>query len=199
MQIDFKKIRKIIKDKPILMHLVSACIVFGAIIFLTLKGLNVYTLHNKAIVIPDVKGLLMSEASVFLENKGLRYTVIDSVYSKEVKPGAIAEIIPAIGSKVKKGRILFITINAHTVQMAAIPNIIDLSLRQGEAQIHAQGFTSVEIKYVPGPYLDLIIGVEFQGKELNPGQIIPLTSALILLVGNGGRDPIEEETEIITP
>ena len=192
MQIDIKKIRKIILDKPVLIHLVSAIVVFIIIIFLALKGLDVYTLHNKAIVIPDVKGLLMSDASAFLDNNDLRYTIIDSVYTKDVKPGAIVEIIPAIGSKVKKGRILFITINAYTVQMAAIPNIIDLSLRQGEAQIYAQGFTSVEIKYIPGPYRDLVVGIELQGRELVPGEMVPLTSALILKVGNGGRDPEEE-------
>ena len=197
MQTGSKKIRKFTKDMPILSHLILAIVVFFIIIFLCLQGLNVYTLHNKAIVIPDVKGLLMTDASVFLENKSLRYTVIDSVYTKDVKPGAIVEIIPAIGSKVKKGRILFITINAHTVQMAAIPNIRDFSLRQGEAQIYAQGFTSVEIKYVQGPYRDLIIGVELQGKELNPGDLVPLTSALILNVGNGGRDPEEETEEIV--
>jgi beta-lactam-binding protein with PASTA domain len=190
-----KEIRKIILEKPVLMHLISAIIVFFIIIFLALNGLNVYTLHNKAIVIPDVKGLLMADASVFLENKGLRYTVIDSVYTKDGKAGVIVETIPAIGSKVKKGRIIFITINAHTVQMATIPNVRDLSLRQGEAQIHALGFTSVEIKYVQGPYLDLIIGVELQGRELAPGEKVPLTSALILNVGNGGRDPEEESEE----
>ena len=179
------------------MHLVSAIIFFCIIIFAVLQALNAYTLHNKAIVIPDVKGLSIADASVFLENKGLRFEVIDSVYTKDVKSGAIAEIIPAIGSKVKKGRILFITINAHTVQMAAIPNIIDLSLRQGEAQVHAQGFISVEIKYVPGPYRDLIIGIECQGKDLNQGELIPLTSALILKVGNGGRDPEDESDEIL--
>ena len=199
MQIGMKEIRKIIKDFPVLTHLVSAIIVFCVIIYLALKGLNVYTHHNKAIIIPDVKGLLMADASVFLENKALRYTVIDSVYTKDVKPGAIVETIPAIGSKVKKDRILFITINAHTVQMAAIPNIIDFSLRQGEAQIYAQGFTSVEVKYVPGPYRDLIIGVEYQGKDLNPGVLVPLTSALILKVGNGGHDPeLEEESDEIS-
>ena len=192
MQIDIKEIRKKILEKPVLMHLVSAIVAFVVIIFLALKGLDLYTLHNKAIVIPDVKGLLMSDASAFLDNNDLRYAIIDSVYTKDVKPGAIVEIIPAIGSKVKKGRILFITINAYTVQMAAIPNIIDLSLRQGEAQIYAQGFTSVEIKYIPGPYRDLVVGIELQGRELVPGEMVPLTSALILKVGNGGRDPEEE-------
>ena len=192
-----KKIDKIIKEQPVLMHLVSAIVVFIVIIFLALQGLNVYTLHNKAITIPDVKGLLMSDASVFLDNNDLRYTIIDSVYTKDVKPGAIVEIIPAIGSKVKKGRILFVTINAHTVQMAAIPNIIDLSLRQGEAQIYAQGFTSVEIKYVQGPYRDLVVGVELQGRALEPGEKVPLTSALILNVGDGGQIEEAESDEAL--
>jgi len=193
-----KDIRKILKDYPVLIHLVAAIVVFIMIIFLALQGLNMYTLHNKAIIIPDVKGLLMSDAVVFLENKGLRYSVIDSVYTKDVKPGAIVEMIPAIGSKVKKGHILYITINAYTVQMAAIPNIKDYSLRQGEAQIHAHGFTSVEIKYVTGPYLDLIIGIEYQGRELIPGEFIPLAANLILKVGNGGRDPEDESDETST-
>jgi len=198
MQTSMKEILKKTKNNPVLMNFVAAIVVFFVIIFLCLQGLNLYTHHNKAIVIPDVKGLLMADASVFLENKGLRYTVIDSVYTKDVKSGSIVEIIPAIGSKVKKGRILFITINAHTVQMAAIPNIIDFSLRQGEAQIYAQGFRSVEIKYVPGPYRDLIIGVELQGKDLNPGELVPLSSALILNVGNGGRElELEEESDEI--
>jgi len=185
-------------EKPVLIHLVSAIAVLIIIIFVAFHGLGIYTLHNKAIIIPDVKGLSISDAAVFLENKELRYTVIDSVYTKDVRPGAIAEVIPAIGSKVKKGRILFITINAHTVQMAAIPNIKDFSLRQGEALIHAQGFTSVEIKYVPSPYRDLIIDVEYQGKDLTPGALIPLTADLILKVGNGGRDE-EEETDEMSP
>ena len=195
MQIDIQEIRKKILEKPILMHLVSAIVVFFLIIFLSLKGLDVYTLHNKAIIIPDVKGLLMSDASVFLDNNDLRYTIIDSVYTNDVKPGTIVEIIPAIGSKVKKGRILFITINAHTVQMAVIPNIIDLSLRQGEAQIYAQGFTAVEIKYVQGPYRDLVVGIELQGRTLTPGEKVPLTSALTLNVGDGGRIEEEEASE----
>jgi Uncharacterized protein conserved in bacteria len=195
MQIDIKEIRKIIQEKPVIIHLVSAVAVFVVIVFLTLQGLNLYTLHNKAITIPDVRGLLMSEASVFLDNNGLRYTIIDSVYTKEVKTGAIVETIPAIGSKVKKGRILFITINAYTAQMAAIPNIIDLSLRQGEAQIYAQGFPSVEIKYVPGPYRDLVVGIESRGRKLAPGEMVPLTTALVLNVGDGGQIVEEESKE----
>ncbi|MDR0795970.1 MAG: PASTA domain-containing protein [Tannerella sp.] len=196
MQIDIKEIRILMKRWPVLTHLISAIIIFCIIIFFVLKGLNAYTLHNQAIVIPDIKGLMMYDAAVFLENKGLRFEVIDSVYTQEVKSGAIVEVIPAIGSKVKKGRIVFIRINAYTAQMAAIPDVKDRSLRQGELLVKAQGFTSVEIKYVNSPYRDLIIGIELSGKLLSPGEMAPLTSALILHVGDGG---LTQELTDVTP
>jgi len=186
MRSDFIETGKKIIRKPVFIHLVSAFIVFCIIVFLVLQGLTIYTRHNQVIAIPDVKGLQMEEARIFLENKGLRYRVIDSVYTNEVKPGAIFEIIPAIGSNVKKGRILFITINANTVQMAAIPDVIDQSYRQGEALITGRGFTSVTKQYVNGPYRDLIIGVELDGKRLKPGELVPLNANLTLKVGDGG-------------
>ena len=195
MQLKSKNMRKGIMQQPVYIHLLSATLVFCVIVFLILKGLNAYTLHNQAISIPEVKGLLMEEASVFLENQGLRYTVIDSVYTREVKPGAIVEMIPTFGSQVKKGRIVFITLNAKSAQSAVVPDVQDLSFRQAYALIQAQGFTSVEIKYVRGQYRDLVIGVEFQGRDLGPGEFVPLTSALILKVGDGGREELDEEVQ----
>ena len=184
-------------QQPIYIHLISAVLVLCFIIFLVLQGLDSYTLHNKAIVVPDVKGLLIEEASIFLRNSGLRYEVVDSVYSKEVKPGAIQEMIPPIGSKVKKGRTIYITLNAKNAQSAAIPDVKNLSFRQGYALIKAQGFLSVETKYVSGPFKDLVIGVELNGKELSPGELVPLTAALILKVSNGGKVTESEETATV--
>ena len=193
--------RKGIMQLPIYIHLGAAVLVFGLIVFLVLRGINAYTLHNQTILIPEVKGLLMEDASVFLDNQGLRYTVIDSVYTREVKPGAIMEMIPTFGSRVKKGRIVFITLNAKSAQSAVVPDVKDLSFRQAFALIQAQGFTSVEIKYVRGQYRDLVLGVEYQGRDLGAGEFVPLTAALILKVSDGGREEVdeaqEEETETV--
>ena len=195
------KIRKRFMQQPIYIHLISAILVFCIIIFIVLKGLNIYTLHNQTITIPEVKGLQLEDASVFLENSGLRYHVIDSIYTNAVSPGAIVEMIPTFGSRVKKGRIVFITLNAKNAQSAAIPDVNQVSFREAYARIRAQGFTSVETKYVPGQYRDLVIGVEFQGRDLSPGELVPLTSALILKVGDGGQEGLEEtqseETETV--
>jgi hypothetical protein len=189
---NIQKIRRQIKRHPIYMHVLSAVVVFFVIIVLVLRGLNVYTLHGQAISIPNVKGLSIEEASIFFENSGLRMNVIDSVYTGEVKPGAIVEAIPTFGSKVKKGRIVFVTINAYSAQSAAIPDVNGWTLRQAYATIKAQGFISVETKYVHGEYRDLAIGVELNGKKLEPGTIVPLSSALILNIGDGGQEVSDE-------
>ena len=194
---DLEKIFRRLKQQPIFIHFVSAILVFCFLIFLVLKGLSVYTLHSQAIVIPNVKGLQIEEAAVFFVNSGLRFNVIDSVYTNDVKPGAILESIPAFGSKVKKGRIVFITINAKNAQMAKIPDVKNLSFRQAFALLKAQGFTSVETKYIAGQFRDLAIGVELNGKSIEADVLAPLTAALTLIVSNGSSESESEETETV--
>jgi hypothetical protein len=197
MQSTIKKLRKRFMQQPVYIHLLSALLVFCFIIFLVLRGLSVYTRHSQAIIIPDVKGLQMEEAAVFLANNGLRYNVVDSVYTNEVRPGAIVEMIPTFGSKVKKGRIVFITLNAKTAQSAAIPDVLNLSYREAYARIRAQGFTSVETKYVRYRYKDLVVGIEFEGRDLETGEFVPLTSDLILKIGDGGQELPSDTTLIV--
>ena len=91
---------KLIKN-PYVLNLLLAVVVACALVFGTLKWLDSYTRHNEAVVVPDVKGLGMEEAAEFFKNSNLRYNVIDSVFSKDVKPGAIVELVPMAGSKVK--------------------------------------------------------------------------------------------------
>lgn len=174
---------------PVLYHLIAAIFILCILLFLVLKGLNIYTRHNKAVVIPDVKGLHLSEAAPFFETNGLRYNVVDSIFSKEVAPGTIVDVYPVSGSKVKEGRIIAITLNAMDVEKANIPDVSDMSFRQAHASLQARGFTSIEIKYIPGAYRDLAINVELKdGRILKPGESVPLSSVLVLKVSDGGKD-----------
>lgn len=175
---------KLIKN-PYVLNLLLAVVITCGLIYGTLKWLDKYTRHNEAVVVPDVKGLKMDDAAEFFENNNLRYNVIDSVYSREVEPGAIVELNPSAGSKVKEGRIVFITVNALTSQMAAIPEIEDLSFRQAYALLKARGFEHVEIEYVPGDYKDLAVSVDLHGRELKIGEHVPLAAPLVLKVSSG--------------
>jgi beta-lactam-binding protein with PASTA domain len=192
-----KNIHEQLMNMPIIFHLVAAIFVLFILLFFVLKGLDVYTHHNKAVIVPDVKGLQIEEAALFFENTGLRYHVIDSVFSKKVTPGAIVEVTPLIGTKVKRGRIISVTLNAKDVERATIPDVWEISVRQADAQIRARGFSSVEIKYVPGEHRDEVVGVELNGKALKPGESVPLSSALVLKVSEGNRDSDPDETDSV--
>ena len=170
---------KLIKN-PYVLNLLLAVVVACALVFGTLKWLDSYTRHNEAVVVPDVKGLGMEEAAEFFKNSNLRYNVIDSVFSKDVKPGAIVEV--------KEGRIVFVTVNALTSQMATIPEVEDLSFRQAYAILRARGFEKIEIEYVPGDFKDLALGVELHGRVLQKGEHVPLTAPLVLKVSSGDAE-----------
>jgi len=178
---------KCIKN-PFVWNFLLMIVVGCALIYGTLAWLDYYTRHNEAVIVPDVKGLSMNEAKSFFDNTGLRYNVIDSVFSNDVNPGAIVEVVPEPGSKVKEGRIVFVTINALTAQMAIIPEVADLSFRQAYALLRSLGFKNIEVKFVPGDYKDLAVGVERNAQMINRGERVPLASTLTLIISNGEKE-----------
>lgn len=184
---------KLIKN-PLVVNVLLMFAVLILVIFGTLKWLDNYTRHNEVVIVPDVKGLTMEDAVSFFENNGLRYNIIDSVFSKDVAPGTIVELKPNAGSKVKEGRIVFITLNALSSQMEAVPDVEDMSFRQAYALLRARGFESIEIEYVPGDFKDLVIAIELRGRVLKSGEKVPLTSHLILKVSNGEDEVLPEDS-----
>ncbi|MDR0536638.1 MAG: PASTA domain-containing protein [Tannerellaceae bacterium] len=176
-----------IKVKPglLITNLLLAIAITFALIYGVLKWLDSYTLHNQGVTVPDIKGLPVSEAARFLTDRGLRYNVIDSVYSRNAKPGAVVEVSPTTGLKVKAGRIVYITVNAQGPQKAAVPAVKDLSFRQAYALLKAKGFEEIDVVYIAGAHKDLVISVELRGRALEEGERVQLTAPLSLIVSNG--------------
>lgn len=181
---------RILKN-PFVISLVLAVLIVWGLIYGTLVWLESYTRHNEAVVVPDVKGLTIEKAEPFFTSKKIRYNIIDSVFSKEVAPGAIVELVPAPGSKVKECRVVFVTINAKTSQMGIVPEVEDLSFRQAYALLQSIGFASIEVKYVPGDYKDLAVAVECNDRVLGKGEHVPLNAHLVLVVTS---DDIESDS-----
>ena len=94
---------KLIKN-PFVINLLLVIVVSCGVVYGVLAWLDSYTRHNQAVVVPDVKGMKLEDAAEFFGNNKLRYNVIDSVFSKDVAPGSIVELVPGVGSKVKEGK-----------------------------------------------------------------------------------------------
>ncbi|MEG1617102.1 MAG: PASTA domain-containing protein [Bacteroidales bacterium] len=157
----------------------------GLLILGVLYWLDSYTLHNQAIVVPDVTGMQEEAAAPVLKSKKLRYQVIDSVYSRSAQPGAIVDQIPAAASKVKENRIVFLTVNAKNAQTVELPDVQEISQRQALASLRALGFKVDSVRYVTYEYRDLVVGVQYNDKIVTSGQRLPFGANLVLEVGDG--------------
>lgn len=185
---------------PIYVHFLAIFISSCLILYIVLNSIDSYTNHNQGVRVPDVRGLQIEDAVPFFERNKLRYVIVDSIFSKETAPGAIVELLPEANAKVKKNRIVSVTVNAKTEETAPIPDIEELSFRQAMALLMASGFIDVEHKYVSGEYRDLTIGVEYEGRMINSGMRVPLTAKLVLVISDGNiipNDSTENNIEII--
>lgn len=180
-----EKLIKFFKKHPIIKTLVLMVIVFFLLIGITLYGLKLYTRHGKAVLVPEVKALVLPDALRILDREGFRYEIIDSLFIDGATPGSIVEQTPAGGSKVKEGRIIYLSINAYSPRMISCPKVTDMSLRQALASLESRGLNDVRIQNVPSEYPDLVIGIEYRGEPLEPGDKLPIGSSVTLLVGNG--------------
>jgi len=179
---------------PVYIHLLAIVVVSLVALYIVLKYLDLYTNHNQAVEVPDVRGLLIEDAIPFLEQNTLRYTIIDSIYSKDYMPGAIVELMPEAKSKVKRNRYIYVTINAKSEESATLPDLIDISFRQAYASLKALRFKDVDHRYVPGEFYNLTIGVEYNGKLVESGTRVPLSEKLTLIISDGNSDMLERDT-----
>lgn len=167
--------------KNLLMIILTAIV----LLVLTLLFLNVYTRHDQNVKVPILAGLQVEEANAILRSKGLHIEIIDSVYQKDAVPGAIIEQVPEANSNVKKGRAIYVSIDAKSPAEVSLPELVDYSLRQAQALLVSMGFTQLAIEEVPSEYAGLVMGVEYRGRRLGPNEKIPVGAPLKLIVGNG--------------
>lgn len=192
-------------NKYFWVNIIAMIVVVSLVVFIVLKGLDVYTRHGEAVVVPDVKGMTSNEAEMLFRNHGLMCVVSDSSYVKNKPAGIILELNPSAGQKVKEGRTVYLTINTLDIPLRPVPDVADnSSVRQAQAKILATGFKLNENQIVPGEK-DWVYGVKYQGRQLMTGDKVPMGATLTLMVGDGsslsdmnedstGVDAVEEPT-----
>jgi len=171
----------------IVKNLVLVILLVVALVFGLSWWLNAYTRHGESVEIPNVKTLKLEAAKPLFETNNLYYHVIDSTYNKMVSPGTIIETIPPVGSKVKRGRTIYIRLNSYLAGMIPIPDVRDVSQRQATAMLKALGFEKINTKWVDGQYHDLVIGLEYKGQILQIKDKVPADAVLTLLVSLGSN------------
>lgn len=162
-------------------------------------GLDMYTHHGEAIVIPDVRHKLFADAERILADRGLRIEVTDTGYVKTLPPDCILEQSPPAGDKVKSGHVIYVIVNSAKTPTITLPDIIDnSSLREAMAKLTAMGFKVGTPQFVTGEK-DWVYGIVVNGRHRVAGDRIPVDAVVIILVGNGSRSASDSTIDYVDP
>lgn len=181
------------------LNIIAMVVVLVLVVFGVIKGLDIYTRHGDAIVVPDVKGKSVLEAKQLLERADLKCVVTDSNYVSTLPAGCVLDYNPVAGQKVKRGHIIYLNINTLSVPLVNVPDVADnSSLRQAEARLLAAGFRISNVEEVDGEK-DWVYGVKYNGQRLMIGEKVPVNSTLSLMVGSGEQatDSLEVDTKAL--
>lgn len=190
--------------KKVFLHIGIMIIVAVAIGWLAMLWLDVWTRHDDTITVPPVKTLSYGEAAARLDQHGLVTVLSDSVYDKSTRPGTVIDQNPKVGTIVKEGREIYLTINAFSPKMVSLPTLTDISLRQAKSILEGLEIKKVVEKRVPSDFKDLVLAVRYKGTRLSPGARVPVNATIELEVGEGkaeelidtvGEDSVESAGE----
>ncbi len=166
----------------------NIALIIGANVLLflvVLFVLKIYTRHDEAILIPDLKGKSDAEARAILEDMGLEMVVTDSLFLPEAAPGTVRDQNPKAGSAVKGGRIIFISIFKKT------PPMVPINVKEGDhVQIASLRLSNKGIKfqvqYAPNnSMIGVVMKIEHNGRELKFGELLEHGQTVVLTVGEG--------------
>lgn len=161
-------------------------------------GIDLYTHHGEAVVIPDIKHKSFADAERILDDAGMQIEVTDTGFVRNLPPDCILEQSPMPGEKVKAGHIIYVTINSDHTPTISIPDVIDnSSLREAMAKLTAMGFKLGPPQYIAGEE-DWVYGILVKGKHVVAGDKVSVDAVLTIQVGNGQRD-VSDSINVIGP
>ena len=178
-------LKNFIFSKIFLRNLGLAAIILIGFVMVLLVWLNFYTRHGQSRPVPDFSGLTVQDARDLARKNKLRFQVLDSIYTSQVPRGSVAEQNPKPGFRVKKWRNITVTINAFRPEMVAMPDLIDLSLRQASKVLESSGLELGQRRYKPDLSINFVIEQIYKGKEIDPGDSIQKGSVIDLILGKG--------------
>jgi len=167
--------------KNLLALFILAVLAFFGVTF----WLSSYTHHGENIPVPDLRGQKIGKLDGLLSTHDFHYTIVDSLYDSEKPPGTVLDQDPAAFSKVKEGRMIYLTINATTPPDVKMPDLVDVSFRQAEAILQSYGLVTGEIIYRPDLAKNAVLEQRYRDRRIKAGTLIPKGSPIDLVLGDG--------------
>lgn len=159
-------------------------LIFGLGLFLlVIFGLRIYTRQDTRLSVPDFRGLTEKEAQNIAA--GQFKLEIGYTYVNDKPRGVVLDQFPDPKEPVKPGRSIYLNVVTPEEPVIKLPSVINVSKREAEAQLQSYGIKVKELVYKRDEALDMVLGVEYNGKKIEPGTALPKNAEVILYLGDG--------------
>lgn len=186
-------------SKYIWLNLLAMAIVLVLLVVGAKFGIDIYTHHGEAILIPDIRHKSYADAKQILANEGLLIEVTDTGYVRTLPADCILEQSPQPSDKVKSGHVIYVIVNSGNTPTITLPDIIDnSSVREAIAKLTAMGFKVGPPQYIVGER-EWVYGATVNGRHVSAGERIPVGAVVVLQVGNGSRSADDSSIDYVEP
>jgi beta-lactam-binding protein with PASTA domain len=180
---------KFLTSKVFLKQLALAIVAVVVLCFIMLKWLNSTTNNGEFITVPNLKGKSIETVQIELKDNDLAMEIQDSAnYNPKYPKYSVIEQKPRAGSQVKENRKIYLILNPSDYRKVTVPNILKRTFRQAKPQLQASEFKIGKKTYIDNIGKDVVLGMKHNNKTLKPGTLLPLTSTIDLVLGNGKRN-----------
>lgn len=181
-------ILKFITSKTFLKQLALAIVAVVVFCFFILKWLDITANNGEFIQVPDLKGKSLETVQIELDDLSLAMEIQDSAnFNPNYPKFSVIDQDPVSGAQVKENRKIYLTLNPSGYRKVAIPKIMRRTFRQAKPTLEALGFKVGEKTYIDNIGKDVVLGLKHNGKDVKEGDLLPLTSKIDLVLGNGNR------------
>ncbi|MDR1583974.1 MAG: PASTA domain-containing protein [Prevotellaceae bacterium] len=177
------KYNKLWKD-ILLRNIFFATLVVIFLLILSSVFLDIFTRHGKSSPVPDFTGKYLDSVLIIAAKNNLRIEVIDSVFRIDMPRGSVLLQNPESGTRVKKNRKIFLTMNSFSPRKESLPDVRDISLRQAKTELNAKEFRVGKLEYShKHPYTNNVFQQMYRGKSIEPGVLLPVGEYIDLKLG----------------
>lgn len=181
-----KKLKNFFWSKRFLKHFAILIVVYVVIVGGTVMYLKMYTNHGEKIAVPDLIGKNVKNIGTSIEDLGLQYEVLDSIYEPTKVEGTILSQDPmptdSTSVFVKEGRTIRLRVSKRT-QLVEVPRCVDKSQRFAENILRNRGL-KYHIEYKTTTEADgAVMQQLYKGKPIAEKEKVPIGSTIKLIVG----------------
>ncbi|MBO7586309.1 MAG: PASTA domain-containing protein [Bacteroidales bacterium] len=183
--------------KRLWFHILMAAVASVVFLIAIMLLMRAFTRHGKEFEMPSFEGQQAQELTQRGRDEGFVFVVNDHLYENGKQPGTVLKQDPAPGEKVKRGRKVYLTVAAAEPPTIKMPELHDISLRQAQIILEAQGLVLDRVIEKPSPYENVVLDVLYRGHSIASGTQIKMGEKISLVVGKDIGDlpdaePVED-------